>query len=57
MLSTKQLKNRIVKIFTCNWQPKLICLGLALLVWGVVEIFYVKSFWNLDDTTFSIISQ
>lgn len=39
-----------------NWKPKLICLLLAILVWGWVEYRYVQDSpeWDLDDVRLSV---
>lgn len=57
-----QLLNKIRDLFTPdpaplrikllrNWKPKLICLGLAVLVWIWVEFRYVRESedWDIDS--------
>lgn len=51
------LQKKIMEMLTCNWQPKLICLALAILVWVVVDCFYVQDSneeWNLNAIRFSV---
>ena len=50
------LPKNIQQILTCNWQPKLICLVLAILVWVLVDCFYVQvsnEEWDLNNIRFS----
>lgn len=48
----RSFKTRIVE----NWKPKLICLGLAVLVWLWVESRYVdgSNEWGLDEIRISV---
>ncbi len=51
------LTNKIRKLLTLNWRPKLICLLLAVLVWVWVEFFYVRDEnkeWDMDDIRLSL---
>ena len=51
------LQKKISQAITKNWQPKLICLVLAILVWVVVDCFYVQDSneeWDLNNIRVSI---
>ena len=52
------LQKKLVEIITFNWKPKLICLALAIVIWLVVDCFFVQStsdkVWNIDDIRLSL---
>lgn len=51
------IQKYISKSLSGNWQPKLICLALAILVWVVVDCFYVQDSneeWDLNNIRISI---
>lgn len=52
-----QTPNKLQRLLIDNWRPKLICLVLAILVWGWVEYRYVsdeEEEWDLDDVKVAI---
>ena len=52
------LQKKITQMITFNWKPKLICLALAIVIWLVVDCFFVQStsdkVWNIDDIRLSL---
>lgn len=52
------LQKKITQMITFNWKPKLICLALAVVIWTVVECFFVQSAtnkgWDLDRIRLSL---
>lgn len=50
------LQKKIAGMIAYNWQPKLICLALAILVWVVVDCIYVQDSseeWDLNSIRIS----
>ncbi|MBQ4614668.1 MAG: hypothetical protein IJB31_07065 [Akkermansia sp.] len=50
-------RERIKKLITLNWRPKLVCLLAAIIVWLWVEWFYVRdenTEWDMDNIQLSI---
>lgn len=47
------IQKKLVELTTSNWKPKLACLAIAVVIWLVVDVFYVQpssnKVWNLDD--------
>lgn len=57
MPNTTNIQKKIARMITYNWQPKLICLALATLVWVVVDCFYVQDSneeWDLNNIRISV---
>lgn len=52
------LQKKLLTIATFNWKPKLVCLALAIIIWLVVDRFFVQptsdKVWNLDDIRLSL---
>lgn len=57
-MTNLHLQEKIVKMITFDWRPKYICLALAVVIWVVVECFFVQpstnKSWNLDEIRLSL---
>ncbi len=50
-------RSRLQKLFTTNWQAKLICLAAAVVVWFMVNHLLVRASgpeWSIDDIRLSM---
>ncbi len=51
-----QIRKKIVNILTHNWKPKLVCLGIAILVWlGLNKLVDDEEtpVWEVNEVLFS----
>ena len=57
MPNISTLQKKVTELISINRLPKLVCLLLAILVWIVVECFYVRDSneeWDLSDIRLSL---